>query len=86
MKAGNITTPEAFLKAIGRSAETKLTGIESWQQLWQTNGYHMKKAGLSVRDRRYVSTLLAFVLPRKCYYCMLRVLFVLELTRSCDAS
>ncbi|TBU46340.1 IGR protein motif-domain-containing protein [Dichomitus squalens] len=53
-RAGNITTPEAFLKAIGRSSETKLTGVESWEQLWHTNGYQMKKAGLSVRDRRYI--------------------------------
>ncbi|KAI0712145.1 hypothetical protein C8Q76DRAFT_768873 [Earliella scabrosa] len=50
---GNITDAEAFLKAIGRSSETKLS-VESWQELWQTNGFALKKAGLGVRDRRYI--------------------------------
>ncbi|PIL22517.1 hypothetical protein GSI_15206 [Ganoderma sinense ZZ0214-1] len=49
-----IRTPEAFLKAIGRSCETKLTGVQSWSQLWQTDGFQLKKAGLGVRDRRYI--------------------------------
>ncbi|KAI1789639.1 IGR protein motif-domain-containing protein [Ganoderma leucocontextum] len=49
-----IRTPEAFLKAIGRSCETKLTGVQSWSQLWQTNSFQLKKAGLGVRDRRYI--------------------------------
>ncbi|KAH9891669.1 IGR protein motif-domain-containing protein [Cubamyces lactineus] len=50
---GNIQTPEDFLKAIGRSAETKLTP-ESWEQLWHTDGPQLKKAGLAVKDRRYI--------------------------------
>ncbi|KAI8969625.1 IGR protein motif-domain-containing protein [Trametes punicea] len=50
---GNITNPEDFLKAIGRSAETKLA-VESWEQLWHTDGRQLKKAGLPVRDRRYI--------------------------------
>ncbi|KAI0648030.1 IGR protein motif-domain-containing protein [Trametes meyenii] len=49
----SITTPEEFLKRIGRSAETKLTP-ESWEQLWHTNGPQLRKAGLSVQDRRYI--------------------------------
>ncbi|KAI0354988.1 hypothetical protein OH77DRAFT_1455925 [Trametes cingulata] len=49
----NIKTPEDFLKAIGRSAETKLTP-ESWEQLFHTDGHQLKKAGLSVQDRRYI--------------------------------
>ncbi|KAM5533472.1 hypothetical protein V8D89_012910 [Ganoderma adspersum] len=49
-----IRTPEAFLKAIGRSCETKLTSVQSWNQLWETNGFQLKKAGLGVRDRRYI--------------------------------
>ncbi|KAI0822298.1 IGR protein motif-domain-containing protein [Trametes gibbosa] len=50
---GNIATPTDFLKAIGRSAETKLTP-ESWEQLFHTDGHQLRKAGLSVEDRRYI--------------------------------
>ncbi|KAI0670763.1 IGR protein motif-domain-containing protein [Trametes maxima] len=50
---GSITTPEEFLKKIGRSAETKITP-ESWEQLWRTDGPQLRKAGLSVQDRRYI--------------------------------
>ncbi|KAI0771259.1 IGR protein motif-domain-containing protein [Trametes elegans] len=50
---GNIATPEDFLKAIGRGAETKLTP-ESWEQLWRTDGHQLRQAGLGVRDRRYI--------------------------------
>ncbi|RPD62381.1 hypothetical protein L226DRAFT_611040 [Lentinus tigrinus ALCF2SS1-7] len=50
---GKITTPEDFLKAIGRSSESKLSP-ESWEQLWHTDGYQLKKAGLGVQDRRYI--------------------------------
>ncbi|KAF7440983.1 Vacuolar fusion protein mon1 [Pleurotus ostreatus] len=48
-----IKTPEDFLKAIGRSAETKLT-VERWEDLWRLSGQDMKKAKLDVRDRRYI--------------------------------
>lgn len=51
--AGAIDSHTAFLSAIGRSAETKLN-VESWDDLWRMNGGAMRKAGLSVRDRRYV--------------------------------
>lgn len=52
---GNITSPQDFLKAIGRSAENKLSP-ESWEQLWHTDGFQLKKAGLGVSERRCVST------------------------------
>jgi len=48
-----IRGPQDFLKAIGREADTKVTA-ESWEELWKLNGQAMRKAGLSVRDRRYV--------------------------------
>ncbi len=50
---GTIATPQDFLKAIVRSSETKLTP-ESWEQLFHTNGHQLRKAGLTVEDRRYV--------------------------------
>ncbi len=51
--AGDITTPEAFLKAIGRGSETKIT-FDTWDSLWKANGLSLKKAGVAVRDRRCV--------------------------------
>ncbi|KAF9463028.1 IGR protein motif-domain-containing protein [Collybia nuda] len=48
-----ISTPSDFLKAIGRSSETKVT-IESWDEFWKTSGNALKKSGLAVRDRRYI--------------------------------
>lgn len=51
--AGNISTPEDFLKAIGRSSETKIS-FDTWDNLWKTNSQALKKAGLATRDRRYV--------------------------------
>ncbi|KAL1950573.1 hypothetical protein VTO73DRAFT_5697 [Trametes versicolor] len=50
---GTIATPQDFLKAIGRSSETKLTP-ESWEELFHTNGHQLRKAGLTVEDRRYI--------------------------------
>ncbi|KAG2010040.1 vacuolar fusion protein MON1 [Coprinopsis cinerea AmutBmut pab1-1] len=50
---GKIRTPEAFLKAIGREADTKLSA-DGWQQFWMLSGQDMRKAGLAVRDRRYI--------------------------------
>ena len=52
--AGDISTPEDFLKAIGRSSETKIS-FDTWDGLWKTNGQALKKAGLATRDRRYVA-------------------------------
>lgn len=48
----SIATPSDFLKAIGRSSETKVT-VESWGEFWKTSGHALKKSGLAVRDRRY---------------------------------
>ncbi|KAG6854670.1 hypothetical protein C0991_003318 [Blastosporella zonata] len=50
---GHITTPSEFLKAIGRSFDTKLE-VGQWDALWQLSGHELKKKGLAVRDRRYV--------------------------------
>ncbi|RDB17845.1 Protein FYV4, mitochondrial [Hypsizygus marmoreus] len=50
---GPIATPSDFLKAIGRSSDTKVT-VETWEQLWKTSGHDLKKSGLGVRDRRYI--------------------------------
>jgi hypothetical protein len=52
-----ITTPQQFLSAIGRSCEAKLEP-ESWDALWKTSGHDMQKAGLAVKDRKYVVYLL----------------------------
>jgi hypothetical protein len=51
---GDISTPGDFLKAIGRSSETKIS-FDTWDDMWKTNGQALKKAGLATRDRRYVA-------------------------------
>lgn len=48
---GDVTTPRAFLSAIGRSVEAKVS-IDSWDAFWHTSGHDLKKAGVSVKDRR----------------------------------
>ncbi|KAF8644425.1 hypothetical protein AX16_008484 [Volvariella volvacea WC 439] len=48
-----ITTPAEFLKAIGRDSESKLQ-IEGWEEFWKTDGQAMKKAGVGVKERRYI--------------------------------
>ncbi|KAL0961248.1 hypothetical protein HGRIS_006210 [Hohenbuehelia grisea] len=48
-----IETPEDFLKAIGRSCETKLQ-VESWEELFTSSGAVLKQKGVDVRDRRYM--------------------------------
>ncbi|GJE88300.1 IGR protein motif-domain-containing protein [Phanerochaete sordida] len=51
---GNIPdSPEAFLKAIGRSADSKITA-ETWEELWKLDGHRLKAAGVEVKDRRYL--------------------------------
>ncbi|OJA17220.1 hypothetical protein AZE42_00206 [Rhizopogon vesiculosus] len=50
---GQISTPQDFLKAIGRSSETKIS-VDSWDAFWRTSGSDMKNAGLSIQDRRYI--------------------------------
>ncbi|KAG2155931.1 uncharacterized protein EDB93DRAFT_62271 [Suillus bovinus] len=51
--SGKICTPQDFLKAIGRSSETKIS-IDNWEAFWRTSGWDMKNAGLSVQDRKYI--------------------------------
>ncbi|KAF9267306.1 hypothetical protein L218DRAFT_1074074 [Marasmius fiardii PR-910] len=48
----SINTPQDFLKAIGRSLDTKITQ-DSWEQFWKTSGLQLREKGLPVRDRRY---------------------------------
>ncbi|KAG6906622.1 hypothetical protein DXG01_012940, partial [Tephrocybe rancida] len=43
--AGTITTPSEFLKAIGRSFDTKLE-VEHWDAMWRLSGHELKKKGL----------------------------------------
>ena len=45
-------SPADFLKAIGRSCETKVS-VESWDEFWKKDGPSLKKDGVPVRDRRY---------------------------------
>ncbi|EDR13723.1 uncharacterized protein LACBIDRAFT_309011 [Laccaria bicolor S238N-H82] len=58
--SGSIATPSDFLTAIGRASETKLS-VESWDQLWRMTGPDMRKAGIAVRDRRFVVLLVCIV-------------------------
>jgi hypothetical protein len=51
--SGGISSPEDFLKAIGRGSEKKIS-FDTWDALWKTTGPALKKAGLAVRDRRCV--------------------------------
>jgi len=46
-------TPADFLKAIGRSNETKLA-IEDWNEFWNVSGLTLKKKGVGVQERRYI--------------------------------
>ena len=48
----SIQSPADFLKAIGRSCETKVS-VESWEDFWKKDGLLLKNDGVSVRDRRY---------------------------------
>lgn len=50
---GPLSTPEAFLKAIGRKADTKVKA-ESWEDLWAMNRLRLKEAGVDTKDRRCV--------------------------------
>ncbi|KAF8798814.1 hypothetical protein BYT27DRAFT_7202510 [Phlegmacium glaucopus] len=49
----SIKSPTDFLKAIGRSCETKIS-VESWEDFWRKDGLLLKKDGVSIRDRRYI--------------------------------
>ena len=53
----SIKSPADFLKAIGRSCESKIS-VESWEDFWKKDGPSLKKDGVSVRDRRYVFKLM----------------------------
>jgi hypothetical protein len=48
----SIKSPADFLKAIGRSCETKIS-VECWDDFWKKDGLLLKKDGVPVRDRRY---------------------------------
>ncbi|KAJ3516863.1 hypothetical protein NMY22_g14102 [Coprinellus aureogranulatus] len=50
---GAIKSTEDFLKAIGRDSETKVSP-NSWTEFWGYDGQALRKAGLAVRDRRYI--------------------------------
>lgn len=52
--SGMIDSPEAFLKAIGRSADSKITA-ETWTDLWKLDGPRLKAAGVDVKDRKCVN-------------------------------
>lgn len=47
----SIKSPADFLKAIGRSCESKIS-VESWEEFWKKDGLLLRKDGVSVRDRR----------------------------------
>ncbi|KAF9049537.1 hypothetical protein BDZ89DRAFT_1126500 [Hymenopellis radicata] len=53
---GDIASPADFLKSIGRDMDTKLT-VDSWDELWQKSTKDLKAAGMGIRDRRCVYTL-----------------------------
>ncbi|KZP31442.1 hypothetical protein FIBSPDRAFT_925705 [Athelia psychrophila] len=53
MPNDTIKTPSDFLKAIGRSSETKVK-IEDWEEFWHASGLTFKAQGLAIRDRRYI--------------------------------
>ncbi|KIM89022.1 hypothetical protein PILCRDRAFT_49613, partial [Piloderma croceum F 1598] len=48
-----INSPTDFLKAIGRSSETKVH-IGDWAEFWNVSGLTMKAKGVGVQDRRYI--------------------------------
>ncbi|KAK7690018.1 hypothetical protein QCA50_006662 [Cerrena zonata] len=50
----SIASPTDFLKAIGRSSETKLEAPEKWEDFWRLDGNALKKANIPVTDRRYI--------------------------------
>ncbi|KAJ2913928.1 hypothetical protein MD484_g6482, partial [Candolleomyces efflorescens] len=53
VKQGAIKTAEEFLKAVGRDSESKVSP-NSWTEFWGYDGQALRKAGLAVRDRRYI--------------------------------
>ncbi|KAG6878090.1 hypothetical protein C0993_012417 [Termitomyces sp. T159_Od127] len=55
LETDTITTPADFLKAIGRSSETKLQ-VDEWDALWKLSGHDLRQKGLGVRDRSGLST------------------------------
>jgi hypothetical protein len=50
---GDIDTPEAFLRSIGRGAEEKVD-IGDWTQFWRTGGSELRAANVDVKDRKCV--------------------------------
>ncbi|KAF8526159.1 hypothetical protein JB92DRAFT_1190612 [Gautieria morchelliformis] len=52
-RVGSIQSPTDLLASFGRSCETKLK-VESWDELWKMGGAGMRRAGVGVKDRRYI--------------------------------
>ncbi|OBZ71430.1 hypothetical protein A0H81_08403, partial [Grifola frondosa] len=50
---GSIAEPADFFKAIGRGTQTKIS-VETWRMLFELQRDQLKKAGLGVKDRKYV--------------------------------
>ena len=73
--------PVEFLKAIGRSSETKVT-IEKWEDFWRISGHQLKKSGLAVRDRRYACVLSSPDLPYEAVNRTRYILWCMEKYRS----
>ncbi|KAF5382331.1 hypothetical protein D9757_008444 [Collybiopsis confluens] len=49
-----IVSPTDFLKKIGREMDSKMTfAPETWDDFWRLSGLEMRKAGMTVKDRRY---------------------------------
>ena len=48
----SLESPVDFLKAIGRSSETKFEVPEKWEEFWKLDGNALKKANVPVSDRR----------------------------------
>ena len=46
-------TLQSFLTSLGRGAETKVKA-DDWKSFWKMDGHDFRKAGLSIRDRRYI--------------------------------
>jgi hypothetical protein len=62
-----IKTPTDFLRAIGRSSETKLAS-EDWAEFWNASGRTMKGKGVGVQDRRSGSPFLEHSNSKECFW------------------
>lgn len=71
--AGNINSPAAFLKSIGRGAEDKLD-VGDWRQFWRMGGSELRAANVDTKDRKFVNIspdvlllLMIYLLLHGCY-------------------